>query len=386
MPIDLGAMASTGISVWAYHDLKRHLGIREGEIRVFDVAQMLALVEEPVLRRLGADVLPLPHHDAGWGWGVWNHSGWKDWRIEGWPPMKAPRALRTESDEAGNLYILDPRGKRAAVKPRDGWYFDPLTGPPTALPRPEEVEVQSELSELELEYYETTARTLYRETDYAVLGPPLGYGLFGLNLGGIDNWLCALLEQPGQVGEILDRVAECNIRVLKQFCRAAGEYVEAVIFADDLGTQQSEWISPDLFREVFAPRYARVFGWIHRNTKLSVFFHCCGSIPRLIEPLIECGVDILNPVQTSAAGMDPARLKKEFGGRLTFWGGGVDTQHKLLLSSREELLEDVRARLEIFAPGGGYVFNPIHNIQPGADPGHILACYDLAREFRVRAD
>ncbi len=182
------------------------------------------------------------------------------------------------------------------------------------------------------------------------------------------------------MGELLDRVVEGNIEVIAQFSEAAGQYVESIVFADDLGTQHAQWISEDLFREVFAPRYSRVFNWIHEHTGLRVFFHCCGSIPGLIEPLIECGVDILNPVQTSAAGMEPQWLKSTFGDRLTFWGGGVDTQQGLLFWSLDELMEDVRRRVNIFAPGGGYVFNPIHNIQPGSNPARVLACYDAALE------
>lgn len=380
VPIDLGGMASTGISALAYHALKKHLGLDSGEIRVFDIAQMLALVEEPVLRRLGADVLPLPHHDAGWGWDVWNYEGWKSWRVDGWPEFKAPRGLVTETDGSGNVYVLNGKGRRVAVKPRDGYYFDPLPETPAALPAPDELKVASSLSERELRYYESTARELFRNTDYAILGPPLGCGLFGLNFGGLENWLCALVEQPQRVGELLDRVVEGNIEVIAQFSEAAGQYVESIVFADDLGTQHAQWISEDLFREVFAPRYSRVFNWIHEHTGLRVFFHCCGSIPGLIEPLIECGVDILNPVQTSAAGMDPQWLKSTFGDRLTFWGGGVDTQQGLLFWSLDELMEDVRRRVNIFAPGGGYVFNPIHNIQPGSNPARVLACYDAALE------
>jgi uroporphyrinogen decarboxylase len=378
VPIDLGGMASTGISALAYHALKKHLGLESGEIRVFDIAQMLALVEEPVLRRLGADVLPLPHHDAGWGWDIWNYEGWKSWRLDGWPEFKAPRSLVTETGESGNIYVLNGKGKRVAVKPPDGYYFDPLPEKAGILPAPDELEVTDCLSERELRYYESTARELFRNTDYAILGPPLGAGLFGLNFGGLENWLCALVEQPRRVGELLDRVVEGNIKVIAQFSEAAGQYVESIVFADDLGTQHAQWISEDLFREVFAPRYSRVFNWIHEHTRLRVFFHCCGSIPGLIEPLIECGVDILNPVQTSAAGMDPQWLKSKFGDRLTFWGGGVDTQHGLLFSSLEELVADVRRRVNIFAPGGGYIFNQIHNIQPGSDPARILACYDAA--------
>jgi len=346
---------------------------------------MLVLVQEEVRQRLGVDVVPLPHFHAGWGthWNISNNEGYKPWRVEDWPVLYMPSALVTETDPKGNIYILNNEGRRVAVKPSGGYYFDPLPEKPAGLPDAEDFSLSSSLTEEELNYYEQAARTLYENTDCAVLGASVGYTLFWLNLGGFENWLCAILEQPEAVGAILDKVVECNIPVLEQYNQAVGKYVEAVIFSDDLGTQHSEWISPEVFRTVFAPRYRRLFTWIHENTRLKVFFHCCGSIPKLIEPLVECGIDILNPVQTTAAGMDPVWLKETFGDRLVFWGGGVDTQHKLLFSSIEELVEDVRKRISIFAPGGGYVFNPIHNIQPGTDPEKIVACFDAAKKFGV---
>ena len=223
----------------------------------------------------------------------------------------------------------------------------------------------------------------YESSDLAILGPSLGYGLFCINLGGFDTWLMAIIERPDDVGELLERVVEANIPVIEQFNQAAGKYVEAIVFSDDLGTQNSEWIHPDVFKSVFAPHYKRIFSWIHEHTDLKVFLHCCGSIPNLIETLIDCGVDILNPVQTSAAGMDPQWLKESFSERLVFWGGGVDTQGFLVHGTQEEFEDDVRRRLEIFSRGGGYVFNPIHNFQAGSDPAKIVAAYDIALNFKL---
>lgn len=385
VPVDLGGMGSTGISALAYSELKKYLGIKEGEVRVWDVAQMLAWVEEPVRERLGIDVVGLPNFRAGWGenWNVNNADGYKPWQPEGWPCLMMPSGFTTETDESGNVFLLSREGKRVAVMPSSGYYFDPLPVKPAPLPKIQDFTLPDSLSDQELRYYERTARSLYENTHYAVLGAAVGYGLFWLQAGGMENWLCSIYEEPEAVGEILDKAVECNIPVIEQYNQAAGKYVEAVVFADDLGTQNSEWFSADIFREVFAPHYKKVFSWIHEHTSLKVFLHCCGSIPNLIEPLIECGVDILNPVQTSAQGMDPSWLKKTFGDCLVFWGGGVDTQNKLPFAPRYELVEDVKERIRIFAPGGGYIFNPIHNIQAGTSPEKIVACYDTAQEFGV---
>ena len=163
---------------------------------------------------------------------------------------------------------------------------------------------------------------------------------------------------------------------------AVGDYVFAWgIAADDSGTQRGEFIRPELWAEMMKPHYKKLCDWIHAHTPWKVFLHCCGSIYHLIPHFIEAGIDILNPVQTSAANMDPARLKQEFGDRLVFWGGGCDTQRVLGNATPEEIREHVKERLEIFSPGGGYVFNQIHNIQANVPPENILAMFDAAYEF-----
>ena len=381
VPVDLGGTNSSGISAAAYDGLRRHLGLSGGGVLVHDVAQMLATVEAPVRERLGIDVVGLPNWEAGWGehWNVFNGGEYKSWTIPGGPEVSVPAGLKAETAPDGTTLLIG-KGGPVARMPAGGHYFDPLPGSPDeVVPEPEDFSLPDNLPQEAFEYYRRAAAGLYNETDCAVLGAALGYGLFNLAAGGFENWLCAILESPDKVGAILDRAVECNIPVIEMYNQAAGEYVEAVMFADDLGTQHAEWLSPDVFDEVFAPRYKRLFGWIHEHTDLKVFFHCCGSIPNLIETLIDCGVDILNPVQTSATGMDPAWLKERFGGRVVFWGGGVDTQRVLPLGSLEEIETQVVERIKIFAPGGGFVFNPVHNIQPGISPERILACFETVR-------
>jgi uroporphyrinogen decarboxylase len=384
VPVDLGGTNSSGITVAAYAALKEQLCINTGEVLVHDVAQMLATVEAPVRERLGVDVVGLPNYEAGWGehWNVRNGDSYRLWTVPGGPDVMVPSTMSTRSKPDGSTLLLGANGQPVAQMPAGGHYFDPLPGADSeTVPEPEDFSLPGSLPREAFEFYHRTAENLYRETDCAVLGAAVGYGLFFLALGGFENWLCAIMEQPDKVGAILDRAVECNIPVLEMYNQATGGYVEAVMFADDLGTQDGEWLSPDIFRELFAPRYKRIFDWIHEHTDLKVFFHCCGSIPNLIETLIECGVDILNPVQTSAAGMDPRRLKDRFGGRVVFWGGGVDTQSVLPRGSLEEIESQVKERIGIFAPGGGFVFNPVHNIQPGVSPERILACFDSAKQF-----
>ncbi len=180
----------------------------------------------------------------------------------------------------------------------------------------------------------------------------------------------------------MDRSVEAAISCLQLVNQAVGDRCFAWgIASDDSGTQRGEFISPDLWAEMIKPHYAKLCGWIHRHTRMKTFLHSCGSIPRLIPHLIEAGVDILNPVQTSAAGMDPAVLKSRFGGRIVFWGGGCDTQSVLPGATPEEVREHVRERMRIFKPGGGYVFNQVHNIQANVPVENIEAMLEAAYEF-----
>jgi uroporphyrinogen-III decarboxylase len=200
-----------------------------------------------------------------------------------------------------------------------------------------------------------------------------------------SEWLMMLLSEKETCHELMGRSVEATIRCLELVNQAAGDYCFAWgIAADDSGTQRGEFINPELWAEMIKPHYARLCDWIHRRTKMKTFFHCCGSIYHLIPHLIEAGVDILNPVQTSAANMDPRRLKEEFEGRIVFWGGGCDTQSVLPGSTPEQVREHVRERLEVFAPGGGFVFNQVHNVQANVPPENVAAMLDAAYEFGGR--
>jgi uroporphyrinogen-III decarboxylase len=197
-----------------------------------------------------------------------------------------------------------------------------------------------------------------------------------------DEWMMMLLSEKDTCHEMMDRSVEAAISCLQLASQAVGDRCFAWgIASDDSGTQRGEFISPDLWAEMIKPHYAKLCGWMHRHTKMKTFFHCCGSIAGLIPHLIEAGVDILNPVQTSAAGMDPAVLKARFGGRIVFWGGGCDTQSILPTATPEAVREHVRERMDLFKPGGGYVFNQVHNIQANVPPENIVAMLEAACQF-----
>jgi uroporphyrinogen-III decarboxylase len=178
------------------------------------------------------------------------------------------------------------------------------------------------------------------------------------------------------------RSVEAAISCLQLIHEALGDICFAWgIASDDSGTQRSEFIAPDLWAEMIKPHYARLCAWIHGHTGMKTYMHSCGSIPRLIPHLIDAGVDILNPVQTSAAGMDPRTLKERFGNRIVFWGGGCDTQTVLPNQTPDEVRAHVKERMEIFAPGGGYVFTQVHNIQARVPPENVMSMLDAAFEY-----
>jgi len=230
---------------------------------------------------------------------------------------------------------------------------------------------------------------MYQETEYALLGWGFGCCFLGLSLitnrasnvtmGQPSEWMAMLMTEKETCHEMMDRSVDAAIKCLSLAKQAVGDYCFAWgIAADDSGTQRCEFISPQLWSEMIKPHYARLCAWIHKNTKWKTYFHCCGSIRNLIGHLIEAGVDILNPVQTSAAGMDPDQLKRDFGKQIVFWGGGCDTQRVLGGGTPEEVRAQVRQRINTFAPGGGYVFNQVHNIQANVPPENILAMFDEA--------
>ena len=200
-------------------------------------------------------------------------------------------------------------------------------------------------------------------------------------MGQPTEWMMMLMTEKETCHEMMARSVDASIENLKQLNEAVGDYCLAWgIAADDSGTQRREFINPDLWAEMIKPHYARLCSWIHENTSWKTYLHCCGSIYNLIPHMIDAGIDILNPVQTSADGMEPERLKDEFGGKLVFWGGGCDTQRILPTASPDEIREHVRERISIFKSGGGYVFTQVHNIQPNVPAENVIAMLDAAFE------
>lgn len=354
VPLDLGSTGNTGITAVAYRKLLNHLGI-EAEVVVWDRMQQLALPDERVLLRLGVDTR-----------GIW----------PGPPDNRPDRELEDDSyeDEWGVV----------RSRPAGGLYYDlvrsPLAGDVSMSdlrsfrwPDPDDPGRTRGLRD--------KARAIRENTPYAlVVHAAAGFITRSQYLRGFEDWFTDLIVQPELVGTLLDHTLEFQMAMTKAVLRETGDYADVVMFGDDIGVQGGPMISPEAYRRVLKPRQARLFELVHSLTSAKLLYHTCGSVVELLDDLVEIGVDVLNPVQVAAAGMDTALLKARYGDRLSFWGG-VDTQRVMPLGSPDDVRAEVRRRIRDLAPGGGYVVDAVHNVQADVPPENICALYEEAARF-----
>jgi hypothetical protein len=387
VPLDLGSNLTSGIMAHALDRLRRHLGLERRPVRVHEVFQMLGEVEVDVVERLGADILPVEPLVQFFGL---RRENWKPWKLWDGTDVLVPGQFAVGVDGEGGWLLHtggDPTKPVEGRMPRGGFYFDmpslTETRPDWAPPQAAEVRGQNLLSTAELDHMQARAEHLFRSTDKALL---LGaWDSTGLPwVGSIPDFLVLLLTDPHYVRDLFAARTEVAIRNLEALASRLGDTIDVIgLEGNDFGAQNAELISPELFEELFVPFLRQQNDWVHAHTRWKTWYHCCGSITRILPMMIDCGVDVINPVQTSAAGMDPAWLKRTFGSRVVFWGGGVDTQRTLPFGTPEQVAAEVRERIRVLAPGGGYIFNPIHNIQQGTPPANIAAAYDTARAAGV---
>lgn len=380
VPVDFGGTRQSGIAASAYHALREHLGLRgRRPVRVFDLFQMLAEVEQDVAERFGADCVGLYRPEVAFGI---RNERWKPWRLFDGTPVEVPGDFHPEIEPNGD-WVLRRNGELIARMPRDGFYFDRLERYPGAQHPDLDTWAPPRLEGATLEHYHQQAEALFTGTDKALvapLGPP--YELFyGLGQGGFEAWMLTLATEPEYVRALYAKLVDAWLDNLRAFHAAVGDRVQVLQICDDFGTQRAPFLSERMFRDLIQPAYARGLAWVHAHTAWKVMLHSDGAIFPLLPAIIEMGVDILNPVQVNAAGMEPRRLKAAFGDRLIFWGGACDPQHTLAFGDPAAVAREARGHLEIFARGGGYVFAPVHNIQANVPPANIVALFDAARDF-----
>ncbi|TYB94763.1 MAG: methyltransferase [Kosmotoga sp.] len=382
VPIDLGGMRSTGIHAIAYKNLKNFLKCRNKTVKIYDVFQQLALVEDNIRKRIHGDVVELKRLDGGFGTKI---NSWKKFQM--FPDngdYYVPGDFNPEEQGDGSLVVKN-NNRVVASMPKGGYYFDgryfPLSGI-TERSKIDEV-LNNSISKEELDFLENQANGIRQNTDCAIMGSfggnflEAGHGYYGY-----QEFMERIITDRNVVEYFLNKLEEKYLEDLEKYLDRVGEYLDLIVLGDDYGTQENAQISPQMFRNLFKPHMKALCDFIKkRNKNIHIFLHSCGSVIKLIPDFIDAGIEVLNPVQTNARGMDPSILKKEFGKELTFWGGGCDTQHVLPFGSIEELEDDVKKRMDIFAPDGGLVFAAIHNIQKEVSPEKIVSLYDNAYDF-----
>lgn len=382
LAIDFGAMRSTGIHVAAYVKLVKALGLTLPPPKVYDVFQQLALPQDEVVARLGGDVVQAHQRCPAFGISI---ESWREDQLPDGTPILVPENYQPRAEEDGSFAIYR-NGVRVAARPATGLYFDSVLHPYQGAQTANDIDrvPLAPMPQGDIDYLATQVRHLYETTDKAIL---LAFGGNILEAGqmdfGYEEFFVNLLSEPELMHHYFNRLTDVYMTNLKNLMPRIAPYAPVIQFGDDLGTQISAQISSDTYRAMIKPYHQRQYRFVQENyPKCKVFLHSCGAIASLIPDLIDAGVQVLNPVQLSADGMDPRTLKREYGKHLTFWGGGANTPVTMTHATPEQNARETEALIRIFAPGGGFVFTQVHNIQPNVPPENILAVYDTALKHR----
>ncbi len=364
IPFDLGSVQVTGIHETAYRNLRQALGLPHTTVDLCDTIQQLATIEDDLAERLGIDfrgLYPLNSHN----WGI-------------------------KDVDAGAYWAYHDEWGITHHRPKEGGFYYSIVEVP--LPR-------FDFTEQEIEQFPWPdmgaswrmdglheQAVQFRAAGYAVVLKDAFAGIFEFaqRVIGMENLLILMGMDEKRAGVLFDKLLDLKLAYWQTALGEVGDLVDVVTYADDYGTQFSQLISPAMFRQQLKPRVRQIFELQKALApQAKRFFHSDGNVRPLIPDFIEIGVDILNPVQTTASGMDPVELKKEYGADLIFWGAGVDTQGILPNGTPAEVKEDVRRNIEALAPGGGYVFNTVHNIQADVPPENVVAMWEALQEFGV---
>jgi hypothetical protein len=400
VPLDLGAAPTTGMHVDSVYLLRQALGLDPPgtPVKVAEPFQMLGEIAPDLRDALGVDVVGVGPPGNFFGFA---QDGWKPWTTFGGTPVLVPGLFNTEPDEKGDI-LMYPAGDTSvppcARMPEGGFYFDAISRQEPfdeeTLDPDDNAEEFSLLTADDIAHVKRSAAAA-AEAGLAVMfvvgDTGIGDIAFvpGLKLKhprgirDVEQWYMSLSLRPEHVREIFERQTEAGLANLEAVRDACGDAITVVyVTGTDFGAQDRPFISPRLYRDLFKPFHKRVNDWIHDATSWKSFMHSDGAMWKLLPDVVEAGFDILNPVQTSAADMDPVRLKETYGDRVTFWGAGIETQTTLPFGTPIEVRAMVKERMGIFGPGGGYVFNTIHNLQAGVPVENIVALYEAVDEYR----
>ncbi len=389
IPVDFSGHRSSGIAALVYPQLRKQLGLPAKPVRVYDMVQQLAIVDEDVLDRLGVDTI-----EMGRGF-LLEDEDWKGWMLPDGTSCQIPGYIHVEK-RGEDWFLLNESGQELAVQKKGFLYFEqtyfPLADRDFAsddFPDLEDVLSHTvwtgvaspgahlPLDEEGLEKMARQAKTLRGRTDRAIIG------LFGGNMFEIpqmlfrmDNYLTYLGLYPDKAFQFSGKLCDLHLKSLEKWLGAVGPYIDIILFGDDLGGQKGPLISPQMYRQMVKPYHRKLWRRAKELADVKVMLHCCGGVRELMRDFIDAGLDAINPVQINAVGMDPAGLKGEFGEAITFWGGGCDTRDILPYGSPEQVADHVSRQVRLLRPGGGFVFQQVHNILADVPAENVVAMFD----------
>ena len=398
MVVDFGSTSVTGIHVQSIENLRKYYGLEYKPVRVTDPYQMLGEVDQELVDIIGIDTVAARGKKNGFGF--YNHEPLMEYLTPWGQKVLVPEKFQTTIDGNGDILIYpegDTSARPSGRMPKNGYFFDAIIRQEPIveenLDPKDNLEEYGLVSDSDLKFWkETTLKA--RATGKAVVA-----GLGGTALGDIAHvpgiklknpkgirdipeWYMSILMRPDYIRTIFDRQSEIAIENYSRLHQVIGDNVDAVfICGTDFGTQDSTFCAPEQFDALWLPYYKRINEWVHGNTNWKTFKHSCGAVEPFMTRFIAAGFDIINPVQVSAKGMDPANLKKTYGKDLVFWGGGIDTQKTLPYGTPEQVREEVLRLCNIFTKDGGFVFNTVHNIQANVPVENIVAMFSAIREF-----
>jgi len=397
LPVDFGASFITGVHCSVVEALRRHYGLEERPVKICEPYQMLGLVEDDLKDAIGIDTCSIFPNRTIFGF---VNENWKPFPTPWGQEVLVSEHFRTETNERG-VFIF-PQGDTSAPPsghmPPTSYFFDTIVRQEEGFDE-DNLQLEDNLEEFspmgpeERSYWETEA-VLAEHSDRAVVTHLNGTCLGDIALvpapflthpkgvRDIAQWYMTIVEEPEFVASLFDQQVEIALANMAKLNEVAGDVIDVVVVCGtDFGTQESTFCSRDTFDEIWKPRYRRMNDWIHAHTQWKTFKHSCGAIESFIPSFVDAGFDILNPVQCSAKGMDPQTLKERYGDQITFWGGGINTQQTLPFGTPEQVRREVLERCEIFAPGGGFIFNAIHNVQALTPTANFVAMIDAVKEF-----
>jgi hypothetical protein len=401
LPIDFGSWPETGMHVSVVSKLRHYFGLNKSKtpVKVIEPYQMLGEIKDDLKEIIGIDTTILDGEYTFFGY---KKDNWKEWKMWDGTLVLVPEGFNTKPEKDGSIFMFpqdDRNAPPSAKMPVRGFFFDSIIRQKkieeNKLDPKDNLEEFQLFTKSEIDYLRKKAEYLYKNTNYSILGM-LGDSSLGdvalvpgpslknpKGIRDVEEFYISLYTRKDYLKKVFNRQCEIAIENNKRIYKALGNKVDIIYSSGaDFGMQNGLLISVDTYRNVFKPFHKKVNNWIHENTKWKCHIHTDGAIYNLIPDLIDAGFDTLNPVQISAFGMDPKKLKKEFGKDIVFWGGGVDTQKTLPFLKPEDVKREVRKLIEIFSPGGGFVFSSIHNIQQNVPIENIIAMIEVLQEYR----